>query len=335
MKIGYVFLLVVLLTSELAFPQQNPRHIRVDWQTDTAQHHVLLSEFTVVLPKGAFPQLNYPRFVGKADGLRMFFEHEPALVISIKGQAKAYPLNMLTVHEISNDTLANTPLLVTYCPLCNAGLVFDRRLKYRGKEQTLEFAVSGMLRNSDMVMYDRQTESWWQQLLGQALVGKFAGAELEIIPSLIISVNEFFERYPDGKILSRNTGNPRAQFQYGQNPYHRYDAPEGLPYEHFFPHEQLTEQLPPMERVVDIRVGKKYKVYPLSIIAHHGVINDQFEGKSVVLFYQPGTVSVLDEADIRQSREVGSVTAFNAWLAGQRLVFRKIHGRFEDEQTHS
>lgn len=314
---------------------QNPRNIPYTWKTDTLKRTVPLPEFTVAVPKGAFPVLSTPKFVGAQQGLQVYFKHEPVIALTINGQTKAYPLNVLTVHEIANDTLGGTPILVTFCPLCNASVVYDRRLQHQGRERLLAFEVSGMLRHSDMVMFDRQTETWWQQLTGEALVGELAGAELAVIPSLVISVEEFFQRHPKGQILSRETGIAGGEGRYGLNPYTGYDVANGLPYDAFFDQDNLDRRLPPMERVVDVESKGKRKVYPFSAISRKGVINDTFNGKHLVIFYKSGTVSVLDEKEIKKSRNIGSATLFNAVLEGRKLTFQKKGEHFKDKETGS
>ncbi|MFD2515785.1 DUF3179 domain-containing protein [Pontibacter locisalis] len=335
--IRYTFLLLVLLLvagpSQKGFAQlKNPRNIPYHWKTDTTNRTVKLSEFTVAVPKGAFPVLNTPTFIGAEKGRQAYFRHEPVISLAIDGQARAYPLNVLTVHEIANDTLAGIPILVTYCPLCNASVVYDRRLNHKGQERLLTFGVSGMLRHSDMVMYDLQTETWWQQLMGHALVGKLAGAELKVIPSLVISVEEFFQRYPNGQILSPQTGLAGG---YGQNPYIGYDDLKGSPYDAFIDKAKEDKRLPPMERVVDVESKGNRKIYPFSVIEKKGVINDTFHNKHIVIFYKSGTVSVLDERDISKSRNVGSATLFNAVLDGKKLTFLKKGDQFTDQETGS
>jgi len=242
---------------------------------------------------------------------------------------------MLTFHEMSNDTLAGIPLLPSYCPLCNSGVVFDRRLNFEGNEYLLEFEVSGFLRNSNMVMFDRQTETWWQQLMGEAIVGKLAGSELNIIPSLIISVAEFFERYPNGQILSKQTGYEETMERYGQNPYYHYDSISKNPYSRFFDKENVDSRLPAMERIVDIQDDGRYKVYPFTAVAEKGVINDRFRSKNIVVFYLSGTVSNMDERDLSKSKDVGSVTVFNPVVDGKLLTFSKKEDVFIDAQTKS
>lgn len=331
------YLLIIILIFELTtFAQmKNPRNIPFNWNTDTTETNIDLSEISIVLPRGSFAVLNYPKFIGKEEGLNSFFNKEPVISVEINGQAKAYPLNMLSVHEIANDTLSGVPILATFCPLCNAGIVYYRRLNYKGKNLLLEFEVSGMLRKSDMIMADKQTETWWQQLEGKAIVGNLAGAELSVIPSLVISVEEFFKRYPDGKILSKVTGIEGSEEYYGKNFYKNYDDPDGKPYDRFFSPDQIDPRLPAMERIVDIRSSGEFKVYTFSSVAEKGVLNDEFNGKHVVLFYQPGTVSVLDEKEIKDSKDIGMVTVFNSVVDGQILKFKKIDDKFIDEQTNS
>jgi hypothetical protein len=329
--LAILFLLPIIILGQM----QNPKNIPFNWKTDTTKTNIDLSELIVVLPRGSFQVLNYPKFMGKMEGLKSYFEREPVMAVEIDGFAKAYPLNVLSIHEIANDSLADEPILATFCPLCNAGIVFDRRLKHKGQDYLLDFEVSGMLRKSDMVMADKETETWWQQLMGKAIVGELAGAELEIIPSLVISVEEFFDRYPDGKILSKESGSLQAQQAYGKNYYENYDNEDAKPYGRFFEENNLDNRLPPMERIVEIRSLGEFKVYPFSIVSEKGVINDEFNGKNVVLFYQPGVVSVLDKKEISESKDVGTVTVFNSVLDDKVLTFKKADGKFIDTNTNS
>ena len=335
MKQMKFFFVLFLLTATASTQIKNPKNIPFDWKTDTSKSEIDLSEISVVLPRGSFHVLNYPDFIGKEKGLQSFITREPVMVIEVNGAAKAYPLNMLSFHEIANDSLAGIPIVATYCPLCNSGIVYDRRLTYKGTPYLLEFDVSGMLRKTDMVMADCQTESWWQQLMGKAIVGELAGAELKVIPSLIISVEEFFDRYPKGKIVSRNTGDKNAEVKYGINLYRHYDSLDGKPYERFFSPDDIDSRLPPMERVVDINSKGEFKIYPFSVLRGKEVVNDTFNSKHIVLFYKPGVVSILDEKSINESKDIGMVTVFNALIDGKILIFKKEGGKFIDTNTNS
>ncbi len=313
---------------------KNPKNLDFTWKTDTINRSVDLSEIQIVLPKGSFPSLDAPKFVKKDVGMNMFFVNEPVIVVEINGFARAYSLNILTAHEIANDELEGVPILVTYCPLCNSGIVYNRIIEYNGVKDTLEFEASGMLRNSDMVMLDRKTETLWQQLMGTAIVGTYNETELDIIPSIIISVDEFFTRYPNGEILSKETGFLETEKRYGYNPYKKYDEKEN-PIPYFFNSDKVDKRLPAMERVVDIENNGDYKIYSFTAVAKKGVINDTFKSNKVVLFYKSGTVSVLDEYDISVSKNVGSVTVFNAVVDGQHLTFKKKGNTFIDTNTKS
>jgi hypothetical protein len=312
----------------------NPKNIPYTWETDTTKRNIELSEITVAVPRKTFPTIDYPNFIGKAEGLKSFFEHEPVISVTIDGKSKAYPLNMLTMHEISNDSLGRIPILPTFCPLCNSSVVYDRRLNHGGQQYILEFEVSGMLRNSDMVMADKQTQTWWQQLMGFGLVGDLNGAELDVIPSMVVSVKDYFERYPNGKILSPNTGT-EAEERYGTNPYTNYDSLGNTPWERYFDQSKLDTRLPAMERVIDLEGENSYKIYPFSIIAKKGALNDRYDEKNIVIFHKKGTVSVLDKNDISKSKSIGSATMFSSDIDGITLTFQKVDEDFIDNETGS
>ncbi len=331
----FMYLLIISMTISSAKAQlKNLRNIEYNWKTDTSKRIVNLEEITVVVPRNTFPKIDYPKFIGKEKGLKEFFKHEPVISVAINDKAKAYPLNILTMHEISNDSLDGIPILSTYCPLCNLSVVYDRRLKHKGKEYLLDFEVSGMLRNSGMIMADKQTETWWQQLIGLGLVGELADVELNVIPSLIVSVEDFFSRYPNGEILSPETGTA-SQIRYGTNPYENYDNEHNNPYERYFNHSKLDTRLSPMERLIDIKGSDGYKVYPFSVIAKEGVINDHYDGRNIVIFYKEGTVSVLDKKEIAKSKDIGSATVFSSELESRILTFEKTKGEFVDKETKS
>ncbi len=331
----FICLLIISMSiSSVKAQLKNPRNIEFNWKTDTTKRIVALNEITVVVPPNTFPKIDYPKFIGKNEGLKEFFNHEPVISVAINGEAKAYPLNILTMHEISNDSLGGIPILPTYCPLCNSSIVYDRRLKHKKKEYLLDFEVSGMLRNSDMIMADKQTETWWQQLMGLGLVGELAGVKLDVIPSLVLSVEDFFSRYPNGKILSPETGTA-SQKRYGTNPYKNYDNEFNKPYERYFNHTKLDTRLSPMERLIDVEGSDGYKIYPFSVIAKEGVINDFYDGRNIVIFYKKGTVSILDKKEIAKSKDIGSATVFSSELEDRILTFEKINGKFVDKETQS
>src|SRR5438552_4540072 len=196
------------------------------WKTDFARHCVPLSEITSGgPPRDGIPPLDRPTFDEAALADTWLEPQEPVIVVAEANEARAYPLQILIWHEIVNDTLAGRPVVVTFCPLCNTSLVYDRRVG--GRE--LNFGTTGDLRYSDLVMWDRQTESWWQQATGEAIVGELTATRLERVPSAVFSYEQFKLAYPGGAVLSRDgaTAETRAKTgqgrRYGQNPYVGYD----------------------------------------------------------------------------------------------------------------
>ena len=177
-------MLVIAATQAAA----NPDRWRGEWsKTDFDQHSVAFSEIlSGGPPKDGIPAIDDPQFspVSEVEDLG---PDEPVIGLAIDGEARAYPLSILIWHEIVNDQIGETPVSVTYCPLCNSAVVFDRRVEGR----VLDFGTTGKLRNSDLVMYDRQTESWWQQFLGEAIVGEMTGTVLKSIPARLEAFSVF------------------------------------------------------------------------------------------------------------------------------------------------
>jgi len=334
-SLTYLIVLILFNSVILSGQINNPKNLAFGWDTDTLKSEIPLDELTLVLPRYSFSTIDFPNFLSKKEGLSSFYKYEPVISIEINGSAKAYPLNMLTMHEMSNDSLEGVAILPTYCPLCNSSIVFNRKVKtLDGEEQILDFEVSGLLRHSDMVMGDKQSSTLWQQLTGKGIVGKNAGVQLEILPSQVISVSEFFARYPEGKILSPRT-NTKSEKHYGSNPYVGYDNNEGKPYQRFFDHEKLDQRLPPMERILNIQSVYGSKVYPYSELKKSGVVNDHFEGMDLVIFYNEKSVSILDKKAINESRFIGSATAFLADLEGEKLEFFEENSIFKDKESSS
>ncbi|MBN4051987.1 DUF3179 domain-containing protein [Cytophagaceae bacterium AH-315-L13] len=322
------------MSNSVSQAQEYYRNVDQKWATDTTIHDVPLFEFKVLLKRDGIPPIDDPKFWYKDRADSAFFEHEPVISIAIDGMAKAYPLSILMFHEIVNDSLNNVPITVTYCPLCNAAIVFDRRLSFKGIDYLFDFGVSGMLRNSDMIMWDRQTESWWQQFLGECLVGKLKGAQLTLLPSMLISYEEFTKSYPKGQILSTETGiDSDEEAPYGTNPYENYDDLANNQPRLF--KGKVDDRLPAMERIININVNGTDIIYPLSIINKKGVINDNPHNYPVVIFFQSGVVSVMDKSEIKNSKDVGAVTVFSPGINGSTLTFIKTSEGFKDVQTQS
>lgn len=333
MKLLFTLFLTAVFNISFFAQVQNPERLDKRWQTDTTKHSVKLSDFIALMPRDGFNVLNYPKFLNKKEGLKAFYAKEPVVSVEINNSAKAYSLNILSFHEISNDTISGVPILVSYCPLCNSAIVFDRHIKVEGINKVAQFGIAGMLRKSNMVMWDDLTESWWQQIMGEAVVGKLTGTELKIIPSQIISVKEFFETYPQGQILSNKTGFKQAEKRYGKNYYVKYDSLGKKPSRFF--QDKIDSRLPAMERVIGLSVNNEYKAYPFSIISKNKVINDKINSQNIVIFYEPGTVSILDKRELNKSKDIGSATVFIPVINGKELTFKKSGNSFTDIQTNS
>jgi hypothetical protein len=280
------------------------------WETDFAKHTVPLDEFQSGGPgKDGIPAVDHPRFVSVAEADDWLADREPVIELELGGRARAYPLQILIWHEIVNDTVAGTPVAVTFCPLCNTALVFERRLD----GQKLDFGTTGNLRNSDLVMYDRQTETWWQQFGGEGVVGELAGKKLRQLPARIVAWEDFAARHSEGGALSRDT---RFSRPYGQNPYTGYDDVDSGPF--FGAANEGDKRLPPTERVVYIERGEDAVAVPLSWLAQEKRVVVEVGGEKLEVVFTATASSALDSADIAEGRQVG--TAEVRSLATGKLV---------------
>ena len=276
-------------------------------------------------PKDGIPSIDEPKFVSQADAMEWMADNEPVIAFEHAGDARAYPLQILIFHEIVNDEVGGKPFSVTFCPLCNASIVFER--EFEG--QTLDFGTTGRLRKSDLVMYDRQTESWWQQFTGAGIIGDHTGSKLVQVPSQIVSFETFRKVFPKGEVLSKETGFYR---QYGRNPYQGYDSMDNTP---FLYDGDLDPRLPPMERVLSVPSGDGHHLVPLSLLEEKATLTLQLEGDDIVVF-APGTAaSALDDSSIADSRAVPAAAAFSAELEGKTMEFEVLDGQIMDKETGS
>jgi Protein of unknown function (DUF3179) len=284
-----------------------PPAITAGWRTNFDRGAVPLAEFQSGGPgKDGIPAIDEPKVVPVA-GAGFLEPREPVIALEVDGDARAYPLQILIWHEIVNDELGGVPVAVTFCPLCNTAIVFDRRVD----GEVLDFGTTGNLRNSDLVMYDRQTESWWQQFGGRALVGELTGAELDQLPAKIVAWRSFAREHPDGTVLSRETGYSRS---YGENPYPGYDDVDSPPL--FATRKSDDERLPPKERVVFVERGKDAVVIPFSVLRARRVIRFALDGGRFVARWRAGVASALDAGTVAGGRDVGAAEV----REGGRLV---------------
>ena len=291
---------------------------------DLSRRAVSLAEIRSVIPRDAIPAIDEPRFLGLDEASEWLAPEAPVIAFERNGEARAYPLEILTWHEIVNDVVGGEPVIVTYCPLCNSAIAFSRLVD--GEERT--FGVSGTLRRSDLIMYDRETETLWQQLTGEAIVGHDTGTVLDFLPAQLVSFEEFAAAFTDGMVLSRETGYGR---NYGANPYPLYDGTSRT----FFPVGEFSDQLSAKERVLALEIAGETAAFPFSALSELVVIEAEVGGEPVVAFWQPGQVSALDAAFIIGSANVGSAGAFSPFLDGERLRFESRDGAITDVGTGS
>lgn len=299
------------------------------WATDFSRHEVPLDEFLSGGPgKDGIPAIDEPKFQ-PLDEVDWLEDREPVIAFGIGDEWRAYPIQILIWHEIVNDVVADTPVAVTFCPLCHTAIVFDRTVD----GQVLDFGVSGNLRHSDLVMFDRLTESWWQQATGRGIVGAYTGTQLEFLPSQLISWAQFRELHPDGVVLSRDTGHVRS---YGSNPYAGYDDVDTNPF--LLDDWTLIDgRLSPKLRIVGVVIEDEAVAYPMPQLAEVGVVNDSVGGEPIVVLWAPGTVSGLGAPTVAGGEEVGTAVVYSRQLAdGTVLEFETAQeAGMRDTQTGS
>jgi len=314
------------LTPTMLADESLPARAQSEFKTDFSKHSVPYSDIlSGGPPKDGIPALKDPKFVSISEADVWLKSKEPVILVQVGDEAKAYPIQILIWHEIANDTVGGEPLIVTFCPLCNTAIVFKRTVN----EGILDFGTTGRLRYSNLIMYDRQTETWWQQATGEAIAGDLTGTQLEFYPATIISWEEFKTSYPDRKVLSRETGYAR---NYGRNPYVGYDDVNNPPFLYRGP--ITPNQLPPVARVLTIDLNGEAVAYPYETLERLGAANDIVGGEAVVVFWQEGTASPLDSSTTT-GRDVGTAAAFSRQLDGQTLVFSFADEQIFDEQTNS
>ena len=281
--------LVLLLLPRLLWA--DPSVWRQEWP-DTDFSQSVVPDWAEIMsggpPKDGIPAIDAPLFIPVAEETRIEDE-EPVITVELGGQTpRAYPVRYLMWHEIVNDTVGGVPVAVTFCPLCNSGITFDRRVAGR----VLSFGVSGKLRNSDMVMYDRETQSWWQQAIGEAIVGDLTGTQLRQVPTWMESWAEYRTRNPGALVMAE----PPHNRAYGTNPYRNYDSSR-RPF--LYNGEMPPHGIAPLARVV--RVGAR--AWPLDRLAEMQEISET----GLVLTWRAGQASALDTGQIAAGRDVGSV----------------------------
>lgn len=307
-------IIVAFLLAVVAAPALSAADAPAGWKrewpnTDFTRIGVDVSEIDGNLPRDVIPSIDDPRFIKVSDvqlesgptssdsrayarrmraGDISLSLRDPVISLVIDGEARAYPLRIMMYHEIVNDDIGGRPVVVTFCPLCNAAVAFDRRID--GK--TLDFGVTGKLRHSDLIMYDRQTYTWWQQFTGLGIIGAGQGRRLERLPARLESYRTFAARHPNGMVLMPDE---TSTAPYGRNPYFRYDTASRP----FLYRGGLPEGIKPLARVVAV----DGTAYSLELLRSRGVI----EENGYRISWRPGQASALDAHRVAEGRDVGDV----------------------------
>ncbi len=313
----------VALLPEESPPPGAARQFSTDFGRHTIPYAQILSGGP---PKDGIPAVDAPQYLSVAQADDWLEPREPVAVIEAGGLVRAYPIQVLTWHEIVNDRLGDLPVTVTFCPLCNTAIAFDRRFD----DRVLDFGTTGRLHYSNLIMYDRQTETWWQQATGEAIAGLYAGSRLRFVPLAMVSWEDFKAAFPDGDVVSSQTGYGR---RYGVNPYQGYDRPGNAPFLYFGP--TTPSALPQMARVLTIELGGEAVAYPYDLLQERRVVNDRVGGTPVAVLWSAGTASALDHPVIASGRDVGAAVPFSRQAGDRLLEFELRGGQIVDTATGS
>ncbi len=249
-KAKYTFSLMLIIIVNSLFPVMACSEAKFPPST---KHSIPLSAIYTGNPQpDGIPSIDKPKFISVKKADRFMRNKDMGIAVSVKGIHRFYPNRILVWHEIVNDIIGKQPVLVTYCPLCGTGIVFEPMVK----DKRTEFGTSGKLWNSNLLMYDRQTKSYWSQALGESVVGDMTGTKLKLLPYQNVSWGYWKKEYPKGQVLSRDTGYRR---DYSKGPYGNYDSNKSI----YFPIDNLDKRYHPKSITFGIEINGKYKVYPM------------------------------------------------------------------------
>lgn len=263
--------------------------------------------------------IDNPVFVSVEVAQTSLREYDPVIVLDAYGVQRAYPLNILTIHEIVNDVAGDVPLAVTFCPMCNSAMVYRREIN----GQVLRMGVSGNFYGNNFLMYDDLTESWWFQFTGEAIVGDMTGEKLELVPSQVVGFHSYAYRYPHGEVLAGDA--EQRGINYAISPYDAYQSSSSP----ILSNVNYDPRLDAMEQVLSTRVDDLPVAYPFEILREAGVINHEIEGQAVVVFWQPGAETAIN------TDNVGQASVFGRELNGGILTFRYDNGHIYDNESNS
>ncbi|GAB4242450.1 MAG: DUF3179 domain-containing protein [Acidobacteriota bacterium] len=327
-RVKATFLKVLLLCVSAALASAiDPALVRDEWPEVDFQKAVvdLRSIQAGGPPRDGILAVTDPKFESIAAAGQWIGPQEPVILVELSGEARIYPIQILIFHEVVNDVLASRPILVTFCPLCYSALAF---LRHQSAGQVLTFGVTGLLRHSNMIMYDHQTVSWWQQATGQAIVGSLAGKKLTPLPAKIVSFRQAAARKPRALVLSR----PGRGYPYGRNPYVGYDDIRQKP---FLFRGVVDKRVPPMEHLIVVTRGAKALAFPLSALRRSQLLTADLNQEPVVAFYNPDPRTALETPNVAAGRVVGTGAVFSRRLDEVVLDFSVSDGKISDTTTGS
>jgi hypothetical protein len=254
-------------------------------------------------PRDGIPAIDEPKFVN-VDGMNFLADDDRVLGMNRNGTAKAYPIRILNYHEIVNDKFGDEAVVVSFCPLCGTGMAFSAKVG----ERTHSFGVSGLLYNSDVLLYDRETESLWSQIMRKAISGRMKGTGLDQLALTHTTWRDWRERHPDTLVLSTDTGHAR---NYNRSPYAGYERTSKV----FFPVSNKSPKYHPKELVMGLKIGEQAKVYPFAELSKGpSVVNDRFAGQLLTIEFDARNRNgrIVDQ----QGKEIPTTIAYwFAWIA--------------------
>ncbi|ANQ49491.1 DUF3179 domain-containing protein [Flammeovirga yaeyamensis] len=324
-----VFLLMCVSLGLTA--QVNRVGVKNEWTTDLNKTNFNLWQYQALTPRDAFKAINRPKFYNEERAKENYKGDENVVVVSQGREHKAYPMEFLMFHQVINDRIGGMPIAITYCPLTDAVKVYERRFEKNGFQRELVFAPSGMIRMSNIILYDEQSESWWQQYTGKCETGELRNQQLVERGCIRMTLNQFYENCKYGLVLRFDEKD--ELLPYGINPYYKYD--NVLTEKPLYLNHMPNERLMPMERIVTLYLRGDRMIYPLEEVRKKKVINDTPKDMYVTIFYIDGSKSMLEEREIKQSKVIGSAVAYSALYDGVWLTFSYKNGYYIDEQSQS
>lgn len=280
-------------------------------ETNGVKHLASINLNDIVLGcpgKDCIKSIDNPKFESVSSASTYLKDNDRILALKYEGIVKGYPSKILDRHEIVNDFFGEKPVLVSYCPLCGTGIAFKRQVN----GETVEFGVSGRLYNSNLIMYDRKTSSFWQQITGKAIVGELTGKKLEQIPMDTMQWKDFKKRFPEANVLK----GVYPTTIYESYPYGDYEESNEV----FFPVKNKNNKYKAKEWVYGLEINGKTKVWPEKEVNKANIINDELAGKKILIVKNP---------------ETNTIKFFERTINNKTLEFTIVNGKLKTKDESS